>query len=92
MFQRIHDIRERINARTIVEDLHAPQHTDFGEHVDEPGVHMRCDVILFFILKFGLNRHPQFGDMRLNCEDDAGVRHYQTQPGRGRFASGTIYK
>lgn len=37
VFRRIHDIRERINARTVIEDLHAPEHEDFSENFDEPG-------------------------------------------------------
>lgn len=38
VYRKIHDVRERINSRTVFEDLHAPEHIDFQEHVSEPDI------------------------------------------------------
>mmetsp|Transcript_30529 Transcript_30529/g.56865 ORF Transcript_30529/g.56865 Transcript_30529/m.56865 type:complete len:301 (-) Transcript_30529:4078-4980(-) len=38
VYRKVHDIRERINSRTVIEDLHAPEHTDFQEYISEPDI------------------------------------------------------
>lgn len=87
VFRRIHDIRERINARTVIEDLHAPENTDFSEHVNEPGEYLRSVSIYFnvfghlFLLDIYLNpatfificRYPKFRNLRVYRKADAGV-------------------